>query len=258
MLKYVEGFFQYRGLLVELVSRDIKTRYRRSYLGILWTVLNPLLMMVVLTVVFSTLFVHSIHNFPVYFLSGRVLFDFFSQATRDSTVAIVRNSSLITKIYIPKYIFPLSKVMSAFINVGFAMLALLAVMLATGAPFFWTILLFPIPLFYLLGFCIGLGLLLAAITVFFRDIEHLYGIFLTLLMYMTPLFYPVSILPERFLIMLQLNPLYHYVKMFRDVVYLGTLPSLESHLLCLSMAIIALVLGGAVFYKLQDRFILHI
>ena len=256
--KYWLNFNKYKRLLKELVAKDIKLKYRRSYLGILWTMLNPILMMLVLTAVFSTVFKNNIPNFPVYLLSGRILFDFYSQGSKDAMNSIMSGSALIKKVYIPKYIFPMSKVISAFVNLLFSLVALAVVMIITKTQVTWTIFLIPIPLMYLLIFTTGVGVLLSSLTVFFRDIQHLYSVILTAWMYFTPLFYPAEIIPENMQFILQLNPLYHIVEMFRGLVMYGAIPSLQSNLICGVFSLTAFMLGLYVFYKQQDKFILYI
>lgn len=258
MKKYWQNFKKYRHLLVELVRKDIKVKYKRSYLGLLWTLLNPLLMMIVLTLVFSTLFKHNIPNFPVYLLTGKIIFDFFSQATNGAMGSVIGGSSLLKKVYIPKYIFPLSKVLFAFVNLLFSLIALLIVMIVTKSPFNLTLLMLPLPLFYVFLFSLGLGLILATYTVFFRDIMHLYGVVLTAWMYFTPLFYPAEILPSNISWILGINPLYHSIQMLRDIVLYNKIPTLMNNLVCLSFGVITLLIGLFVFYKKQDDFILSI
>ena len=173
----IKVFLKYKTLLNELVVRDIKVRYRKSVLGLLWTVLNPLLMMCVITVVFSTLFRQNIPNFPIYYLAGSLIFSFNSEATSNGLYSIIGSASLIKKVYIPKYLFPISKVLSALVNLGFSLVAMFVVMIVTGAPFHATLLLMPLPIFYVFLFTSGLSLLLAAATVYFRDIAHFWGVF---------------------------------------------------------------------------------
>lgn len=196
MLHHIQNFKKFQPLLQELVARDIKIKYRRSVLGVLWTLLNPLFMMVVLSVVFSNLFRMDIENFPLYLLSGQLVFTFFSDSTTNSMSAVIGNASLIKKIYVPKYLFVISRVFSSFINLMASFTALLLVMVAMRAELHWTILLIPVPLVLLVIFCLGVGLILAAVTVKFRDIMHLYSVFTTALMYLTPVIYPMSMLPE--------------------------------------------------------------
>lgn len=259
MKNSLRGFFKYSSLLKELVTRDIKVRYRRSVLGIFWTVLNPLLMMIVMNIVFSTLFSNSIDNFAVYYFSGYILYTFFNESTTQALHSIVNNSALIKKVYIPKYLFPISKVASSLVNLGFSFVAMLIVMVFTGAKFHWTIILTPIPVAYLVVFCCGLGMILATMHVHFRDIGHLYGIVTLIWMYLTPLFYPAELLITNGMgILLEFNPLYHYIVYFRMLIMDGQVPGLYDNLLCIGLSSIMLILGVVVFYKKQDKFILYV
>lgn len=254
----MEGFRRFTPLLRELVVRDIKVRYRHSALGLVWTVLNPLLMMVVITIVFSTLFKQNIPNFPIYYLSGSLIFAFNSESTTTALNSIISNASLIKKVYIPKYLFPLSNVLSGLVNLGFSLIAMFIVMLITGAPFHATLLLLPIPIFYTFLFSVGLGILLSAATVFFRDIAHFYSVFILAWTYFTPIFYPVEILPDAAMKIMQLNPMYHLVSYMRSIVLYGVFPSLKENLLCLCLGLLMLALGLFVFYKKQDKFVLYV
>ena len=254
----MEGFRRFMPLLRELVVRDIKVRYRHSALGLVWTVLNPLLMMVVITIVFSTLFKQNIPNFPIYYLSGSLIFAFNSESTTTALNSIISNASLIKKVYIPKYLFPLSNVLSGLVNLGFSLIAMVIVMLVTGAPFHATLLLLPIPIFYTFLFSVGLGILLSAVTVFFRDIAHFYSVFILAWTYFTPIFYPVEILPDAAMQLMRLNPMYHLVTYMRSLVLYGVFPSLKENLLCLCLGVLMLALGLFVFYKKQDKFVLYV
>jgi len=258
MSKYIQNFIKFQPLLQELVARDIKIKYRRSVLGVLWTLLNPLCMMVVLSVVFSNLFKFDVENFPLYLLSGQVVFTFFSDSTTSSMSAIINNSSLIKKIYVPKYLFVLSRVFSSFINLMASFTALLLVMVATRAELHWTVFLIPIPLILLVVFCLGVGLILAAITVKFRDIMHLYSVFTTALMYLTPVIYPMSILPDWLVPIVRINPITNILIMFRDVMLNNSLLDIKSLVIAVIEAALVLIIGLRVFYKNQDEFILNI
>lgn len=262
MMKKIEAqvltFLNFKGLLYELVARDIKVRYRRSILGLLWTVLNPLMMMVVMTVVFSKMFKSNISNFPVYLLIGNIVFTLNSDSTSQAMMSVVSNAGLIKKVYIPKYLFPVSKVMSCLVNFGFSYIALLIVILATRSPFHITILLSFLPLFYLLLFSVGLSLILAAVTVYFRDIAHLYSVLILVWMYLTPIFYPIEMLPDKIRWILVWNPMYQYIRYFRLIIMDGVIPGWRANLFCLGIGAAVLIIGTAIFHKLQKNFILHI
>lgn len=258
MKVYFHNFYKYRGLLWELVLRDIKVKYKRSVLGLLWSLLNPLLMMVVTHIVFSNLFKFDIENFPIYLLTGQIFFNFFSESTSMAMGSIMANGSLIRKVYIPKYIFPMSKVISSFVNLLFALLAIVIMIFITNVKISWTIILFPLSLIYLLSFAMGIGLILSAYAVFFRDLTHLYGIFLMVWTYLTPIFYPISIIPEKYRFLIEINPMYYYIQFFRQIILYSQVPSLNLNLICLSISIITLVIGLYAFYKNQNKFILYI
>lgn len=258
MITYIQNFMKFRPLLSELVARDIKIKYRRSVLGVLWTLLNPLLMMIVLSVVFSNLFRFDIENFPLYIMSGQVIFNFYSDSTTNSMSAIINNAPLIKKIYIPKYLFVFSRVISSIINLFASYSALIIVMLAMRAEMHWTILLSWIPLILLTIFSLGIGLLLSAVTVKFRDIMHLYSVFITALMYLTPVIYPMSILPSWLEKIVLLNPITNYLIMFRNCMLNNTCLSLQAVGIGLIEGLLALIIGLYVFYRSQDEFILNI
>ena len=197
MSVYVQNFLKFRPLLKELVTRDIKTKYRRSILGVLCTLLNPLLMMLVLSVVFSYIFKFQVENYPLYILSGQVVFNFFSESTSSAMSSIIQNAPLIKKVYIPKYLFTLSRVASSIVNVMASFCALIVVMIFSDVELNFTVLLLIVPMAILIVLSTGVGLLLATIAVKFRDIIHLYGVLITALTYLTPVIYPISILSPK-------------------------------------------------------------
>lgn len=254
----IYGFFKYQPLLRELVKRDIKVRYRHSFLGMVWTVLNPLLMMSVLTIVFSNMFRMDIENFPVYVLIGQIVFNCNMDATTQGMNSVIWNASLIKKVYIPKYLFPLSNVLSCLVNFGFSFVALIIVMLFTRAPFYPTLFMVWIPLIYLICFAFGLTLILCAVNVFFRDMQHLYSVFTTAWMYLSAIFYSVDIVPAGLMPIIEWNPLYRYITFFRQVIMEGIFPAPEENLACAAISVITLLIGLLTFTRLQDRFILHI
>ena len=255
---YIQNFKKFRPLLGELIARDIKTKYRKSVLGVLWTLLNPLFMMIILSVVFSNLFKFDVEYFPVYLLSGQLIFNFFNEATTNAMGAIVANGPLIKKIYVPKYMFVLSRIFSSSINLLASFTAMIFVMHAMRVELHYTVLLAPIPLIFIVFFSLGVGLILSAITVKFRDIMHLYSVFVTALMYLTPVIYPMSILPEWLKKIVLLNPITNILMMFRDVMLNNMLPSIGSILLAAVETAMVMVIGLYVFYKRQDTFILDI
>ena len=252
------GFNRYKYYLMLLIKRDFITKYRKSILGVLWSFLNPLLTMIVMALVFSYMFRFEIPYFPVYLFSGLMIFNFFKESTMLAMSSIIASEGVIKKIYVPKYMFPLSKVVSSLVNLAFSMVSFVFVVLFTGAPFHWTIFLIPIPIIYVFVFSLGVGMLLSSLAVFFRDLTYLYDIFTLLLMYLTPIFWPVSHLnPEGLLVnIIGLNPLYQYVFYFRNLALYGFIPDLWTNMVCIGYALLAFCAGTYVFMKQQDRYIL--
>lgn len=244
--------------IASLVSRDFKLKYRRSVLGVAWSVLNPLLMMVVLTAVFSAFFRFDIENYPVYLILGNTLFAFVTGATSSAMVSIIESSSLIQKVRIDKFVFPLEKVLFELLNFAISLIAVVIVMVFLNVRITLNILLLPILLIYVTIFALGIGLLLAALAIFFRDLIHIWSVFITAWTYLTPLFYPVSILPDWMLAAEAFNPMYNYVTYFRDIALWGITPSLSFNVICLVMALITLAIGVLVFNKMQKKFIFYI
>ncbi|WP_252237961.1 ABC transporter permease [Clostridium sp. VAP51] len=255
---YIQNLLRYKHLIRELVVRDIKVKYKKSVLGLLWTLLNPLLTMVVLTIVFSNLFRFDIENYPVYLITGQVMFNFFAEATNMAMMSINENAQLIKKVYIPKYIFPVSKGLSSFVNLVFSLVAVIFLIVFMKIQITPAIILSLISLMYILVFAIGVGLILVSLNVFFRDVQHLYGVVLTAWMYLTPIFYPSNIIPDEFKWLINCNPLFYMVEHFRDCMLYGTIPDLKLNAICLLNATITFAFGLWIFYKAQDKFILHI
>ncbi len=255
---YTEIAGKYRHLVSNLITRDLKVKYRRSMLGFLWSILNPLLMALVINAVFQNLFRFDIDYFIVYYLTGSLIFNFMTEATTSSLVSVLNAASLIKKVYIPKYIFPLEKCLFAFVNMLFSSVAVIIVIFIQRMPLHLTALLFFFPMVCAFVFSLGLSLMLSSFNVFFRDIGHLYSVWTTAWMYLTPIIYPVSILPDGLMTVMRLNPMYYYVSYFRDVVMYGIVPDVQTHLICIIYALLFFVFGLCVFKKQQDRFILYI
>ena len=204
------------------------------------------------------LFRSEIANFPVYVLIGRIIYQFFFEATNFAMDSIHANRNLIRKVYVPKYFFPLSRVVSSLITSLASIVPLVLIMAFTGMEFHWMNLLFFIPLLYLLLIAAVIGLLLSAINVFFKDISHFYSIIIMVLMYTTPVYYPVSIIPNQYMSLILINPLYPILEMFRDVVMYGNAPNSTDQLLSIAYVIVYGIIGISIFNKTQDRFIYHI
>lgn len=251
-------FWKFRPLLYELVARDVKIKYRRSFLGVLWTVLNPLLMMVVLYLVFSNLFRFDIENYAIYVMCGQVIFNYYQSATTDAMLSVAGNAALIKKVYLPKYMLVLAKILSGAVNLAASFAALLAVLLATGGRLhlnlWWTI----VPFAGVMTFSFGAGLILAAVTVRFRDVQHLYGVFCTALFYLTTVIYPFSILPDFMKDIVYFNPLTRMVEAFRHIVMEGRPPGPVDLWFCVVPSMFVLTAGVVIFERREKTFILDL
>jgi ABC-2 type transport system permease protein len=246
--------YQYRDLLRSLVQRDLTVRYKRSVLGFLWTMLNPLLTMIVMTIVFSTLFRFQIEHYPVYLLSGLLIWNFFSQSTLQAVDSLVWGGGLISKIYLPKSVFVVSAILVGLVNLLLALIPLVLIMLATGQSLTWALLFLPVPLVLTSFLALGVGLFVAAVAVFFADVSEIYRVGLMMVMYLTPIFYPASIVPERFAVFLRLNPIYYFVELFRVPIYQGQLPDLFVLMSASLIAISSLLIGWWFFTRKADEF----
>lgn len=255
---WISHFVKYKPLLHELVVRDLKVKYRRSVLGYLWSLLNPLLMMMVMYFVFSNVFRFDIPNYPLYLICGQTLYNFFNESTTMAMNSIIGNASLIKKVYIPKFIFPISRVLSSFVTMSFSMGAILIVMLFTRTQLTWLILLVIVPLFFLFLFCCGIGMILSALSVYFRDITHLYGVFTLAMMYATPIFYPLEGVNLQIQSIIKLNPMYHFINVFRNLVIYSNIPGPNAWFGCIASSLFFFLLGLLMFYKLQKNFILYV
>ncbi|MBQ2658428.1 MAG: ABC transporter permease [Erysipelotrichaceae bacterium] len=258
LIRSILAVFQYSFLISQLISRDFKSKYKRSVLGVFWSFLNPLLTMIVQFLVFSTFFKADTKNYPVYLLSGVVCFNFFKETTDMCLSSISGNANLINKVYIPKYIFPMAKTMSSTINLGISLIPLLLVSLLMGVTFHKSLLLMFYFLACLIVFSLGFGLLLSAFMVFFRDIQFLWGVIVQIWQYATPIFYPAEIVPDRFRFIIRLNPLYHFIGNLRKCLIDGISPEPMAYIYCLVFALVSLLAGLFVFKKTQDKFTLYL
>lgn len=258
MKEQLKNFKRYSFLLEELVKKGIKLKYRRSYLGILWSLLEPLLTMIVLTLVFGKLLGKGNRDFPVYILSGRLLYSFFSSSTKACLSSIRKNASMIKKIYVPKYLYPMSSVLVNFIIFAISLPVLFVVSLVLGVMPTWHIFLALIPLILLLMLSYGVGMILATIGVFFRDMEYIWSVGLMLVMYTCAIFYyPDTLLKDSTGWLLKLNPLFCIIDCFRAAIYSS--PMNMKHLLYAAVfSLISLIFGLWIFKRNQDNFILHI
>lgn len=259
MKERIETFKKYFPLLKQLVTKDLKLKYRRSFLGYLWSVLNPLLTMLIMVLVFSHMFRSDIEHFAVYVLVGQTVFGFFSEGTNQGIGAVVGNAALLKKTYVPKYIFPIAKVTSCFVNMLFSLGALLIVCIFSQIRPNWYMLLIPFVLVEVYFFTLGVGLFLAQANVFFRDTQYIWAVVLTAWMYFSALFYPITMLPKMLQRVIKFaNPVYSYIAQFRGMLIDGALPEPKYFLYGIGWAALAMVIGLGTFQKAQDKFILYI
>ncbi|WP_127531988.1 ABC transporter permease [Paenibacillus kobensis] len=257
-MKILSEIYGYRELLFELVKRDLKIKYRRSSLGVIWSVLNPLLFMMITTIIFSTMFKNQIENFPIYFLSGQVMYAFFAESTGMAQTGLIDNGSLIKKVYTPKYIFPLSKICFSLVNMSFSLIAILIIIFIMGYNLPVTAALFFIPIILIFIFSAGVGLLLSSLTVIYRDILHIYGIFLSLLSFFSATFYPIQIIPASYRGLVEYNPVYVFIAYFRELVLNGRLPDLQLNIVAVMYCLVSVVVGYKVFKKNENKIVLYV
>lgn len=258
LLRLQAGIRRYGFLIEQLVRRNFNTKYRQSILGVLWSFLNPLLTMLVQYLVFSTLFRSAIDHFPVYLISGIIVFSFFTECVTLGMDAIVMNASLITKVAIPKLIFPFSRALSSLINFLISLLPLLLLMLLTGVRVSPALLLLPLMIALLFLFALGVTLVMATLNVFFRDTRFLWSVISLLWTYATPIFYPDTIWPEGLRGIFHLNPMYQLIDFLRQIVIAGIPPTPERLLACGAGAFGMLMIGLVVFRRYEEKFVFHL
>lgn len=250
-------------ILRQLVTKDFKLKYRRSVLGVIWSVLNPLLMMIVMSLVFSFFLRYdNIEHYPLYLILGSITWSVFADSTSAGVVSIIDAAPLLKKVRVNKVVFPSERVVFSLVNFAFSLIAVLLVMIWEGVAPYWTILLLPVCLLMLMVFCIGISLMLSALAVFFRDVIHLWSVLLMAWNYATPIFWPVSMIadvPYGFMRVIMLgNPMYNYVTFMRMIILNGQVPELTTWLMCIGWAIVALIIGLLVFKKSEHKFILYV
>ncbi len=257
LLNTLVALNKYSFLISQLVSRDFRTKYKRSVLGVLWSFVNPLLTMAVQYFVFSNIFKFEIENFPVYLLIGVLIFNFFNEAVSLTLLSVVGNAGLITKVYVPKYIYPVSRILSSTINFVIALIPLFMVIVFTGTKFAisYTLIIYPIAFMFI--FSLGLGMLLASLMVFFRDIQFIWGVVSVMWMYATPIFYPISIIPEKYKFIVELNPIYYFTQIMRTCIIQGVSPEPLLYIKAFVSALVMFLVGALFFKKTQDKFVLH-
>ena len=261
------NFKHYWFLMTQLISRDFKVKYKRSVLGVVWSLLYPILMLAVMAVVFSQMFRVRVEgvNYLVYLMTGIIMFNYFNEASTNAMTSVVDNFGLINKVYIPKYIFPIAKCLFIGINFLLTLIPWLGIIalsyLGLGeftCHFNWYFLLLPYVFLCLFLFTVGVGLFLSCVSVFLRDVFYIYGIVTMIWNYVTPVFYSVTIIPEKFQFFFKLNPLYQYLTAARDIVLTANHPSLITMIAITGYALLAILIGSIVFKKNQDKFVYYI
>ena len=253
-------------ILKQLVTKDFKLKYRRSFLGVAWSVLNPLLMMIVMATVFSTMFAQmtkgaGIVNFPLYLILGNITFSFMSDSTTAAMSSIISAAPLLKKVKVHRFVFPVQKALFALVNFALSLIAVALVMLWFHIMPTWHMIWLPVCLLLLVLFCMGIGMLLSALSVFFRDVMHLWGVVITAWTYLTPIFWAtdmIPLMPKGVQLIMYANPMYHFVKFMRDIFLYQVSPSVTTLFMCVAWALIALAIGYAVFRKGEHKFILYI
>ena len=261
------GFQKDVFILKQLVGKDFKIKYRRSFLGVAWSVLNPLLMMIVMAIVFTTIFAQGRNGsitpemYPLYLIVGNVTFAVMSDSTSQALSSIIYASSLLKKVKVHRFVFPVQKVLFSLVNFAFSLIAVAIVMLWFRVVPTWHLLLLPVCLILLMFFCMGVGLLLSAATVFFRDVMHLWSVVLTAWTYFTPIFWTTDYIlkmPHILRVLMYANPMYNYLQFMRDIFLFQTCPTPLEFGLCVAWAVIAMAIGYTVFHKNEHKFILYI
>lgn len=257
-LEELRGIFQYRDLIYQLVRRDVVSRYKRSVLGVAWTLLQPLGMMIILTLVFSNLF-HTIKGYPAYILSGLLAWTFFSQTTNAIITQIVWAGVLLRQIYVPRTSFAVSAIGTGLVNLTLSVIPLFLIMLLLNLPFRWSLLFLPVSILLLAAFSLGLGLIISTAAVYYPDVAEMYTIVLMAWMYLTPIIYPESIVPVAYRFwFFNLNPMYHIVKIFRMPLFEGVLPDPKTLIAAGTVSVLTFLLGWLFFSKRADEFVYYL
>ncbi len=249
---------RYSYLMKQMVSRDFHVKYKRSVLGVLWSFINPLLTMAVQYFVFAGLFKNNVDNFAIYLLTGIVTFNYFNEAASTGLNSIVGNASLITKVYVPKFIYPVIPVLSATINMLFSLIPLIGVMLLNGIAFTKALLLLPIGILFVMIFSIGMSMILSTSMVFFRDTKFLWGVISMLWNFLTPIFYTEALIPARFIGLYHMNPMYQFVYFMRTIIMGGVSPNPMTYLYCIVASAVPLLIGLFMFRRHQNKFVFNL
>lgn len=258
MIDILTKIQKYSFLFEELVKRDFKKKYKRTVLGMAWSVLAPLLNLLIMWLVFTRFFGNGIPHYPIYLFSGNIVYSYFSEATGQGMTVLVDNAAIYTKINIPKYMFLLSKNVQTLINFGLTILVFFLLCIIDGVPFSLRFILLLFPIVMLLFFNAGLGLILSALHVFFRDMSYLWSVFLTLLTYLSAIFYSIDGFSPSIQFMFHLNPVFLFIRYFRMIVIDATVPPLWFHLLIVLYTVIAVALGSLMYKKYNHKFLYYV
>lgn len=250
--------YNYRELLRNLVSRDIKKRYKRSVLGFLWVMLDPLLIMLIFYIVFSGFFKSTIPNYATYVISGLIMWQLFSQGTQVSALAFMTNRNLINKVHLPISIFPLSVVISSLAHFIFSLVPLFAIIFFSGTNLSYDLIFLPFVVILIFIFSLGISLAISTLAVFFHDIIYIYDVLLLAWMYLSAIFYPISIVPEKFSYFVLLNPVYHYISLFRAFLYDTSIPKTDHILWGSLFAFLSLAVGLIIYRKFRHKIIFYL
>lgn len=254
-MKTFKELYAYRQMIFSLVKKDLRGRYKGSVLGFLWTFINPLLQLVVYTIVFSFILKTNIERYYLYLFVALIPWIFFSSSITVGSASIVAQKDLIKKIYFPRMVIPISYVTSSFVNMLLCFIVIFAVIIVSGAGInFLALLTLPVIMLVEYILALGMAMLTSAITVYFRDLEHILGIVTMAWMYMTPIMYDKSIVPENLMPIFNLNPMTHVIECYRAVLYEKKIPDLTTLLSAAGLGILILIVGMLVFNKLQKRF----
>ncbi|MBN2318025.1 MAG: ABC transporter permease [Acidobacteria bacterium] len=258
MIQLTKEIFEYRELIWALTVKELRVRYKRSFLGFFWALLNPLLMMSVYVIVFSTILGRGIENYAIFMISGLFPWTFFSQSLNYSMSSIVGNHAMLKKVKFAKSVLPVSAVLSNVINFLLSLLPMAIIILLFRYPFYWTWAYLPVPILSLIIFSLGVGLFCATLHVFFRDMTHIIEILTRAWFFLTPIIYTLDYIPAQYHIYFKLNPMYYILDGFRMAIYYGRIPATSSITMSFVYSFASLVFGYFIFRRYQDKFILYL
>ena len=255
---YINRLKEHKFLFSELVKRDFKKKYKSTYLGMVWSVLSPLLTLLIMSLVFTNFFGRDQEHYTIYLFCGNIVFSFFTDSTNGGMGSLLANASIFTKINVPKYLFLFSKNVSSLINFGLTLAVFFIFCIIDGVTFTWAFFMLVIPILCMVVFNLGVGLILSALFVFFRDMQYLWSVFTMLLMYLSAIFYTVDSFSPNVQKLFHLNPVYVYIKYFRLIVIDGTIPSIWIHLLAIGYALLAFGIGALIYKKFNHKFLYYV